>query len=79
MNILYSRTSLNYLKKQSKQVQRKIVNAIEQLPNEGDIKKLKGKHIKNIYRLRVGKYRVIFIIDNEVIKIVNINTRGDIY
>jgi mRNA interferase RelE/StbE len=79
MNILYSRTSLNYLKKQSKKVQIKIINAIEQLPNKGDIKKLRGKHLKNIYRLRVGKYRVIFIIEKEVIKIIDINTRGDIY
>ncbi len=32
-----------------------------------------------MYRLIVGKYRVIFVLEKEEIKIVDINTRGDIY
>lgn len=59
MKILYSKTSFNYLKRQSKEIQTKIFESIEKLPEEGDIKKMKGKKIKNLYRLRVGKSRII--------------------
>ena len=35
--------------------------------------------VKGEYRLRAGKYRVIFFIENENIYIVKVDTRGDIY
>ncbi|SKB14273.1 Genome sequencing data, contig C225 (fragment) [Planktothrix sp. PCC 11201] len=43
-----------------------------------DIKPLKGR---NDWRLKVGDYRVIFIIDNEnkVYFVTKIGLRGDIY
>jgi mRNA interferase RelE/StbE len=43
-----------------------------------DIKPLKGR---NDWRLRVGDYRVIFIIDNEnkVYFVTKIGPRGDVY
>jgi len=37
---------------------------------------------QNAYRMRIGKYRAIFKIENDEIKIINvidINSRGDIY
>jgi mRNA-degrading endonuclease RelE of RelBE toxin-antitoxin system len=49
------------------------------LPFEGDINKLKGKKVKNIFRLRIGKFRVIYSSEKEVIKIIKIDTRGDVY
>ncbi len=79
MKFLYSRTSIKYLQKLERSVVRKIIEAIEKLPFEGDINKLKGKKIKNIYRLRIGKYRVIYSFDKEEIKIIKIDTRGDVY
>ena len=44
-----------------------------------DIKKLKG--IKNDYRLRIGKYRFLYIIieDSSLIHFYHVNSRGDIY
>lgn len=44
-----------------------------------DIKKLKGK--ENIFRIRIGKNRAIFLVsDEEIIIIVfDIGSRGDIY
>ena len=44
-----------------------------------DIKKMKG--MDNIYRIRIGKIRIIFDVDkNEsIITIVNIDFRGNIY
>lgn len=43
-----------FIDKLSKNDRAKVVNAIEKLPYEGDIKQLKG--YDNLMRLRVGKY-----------------------
>ena len=79
MKFYYSRTSLKYLQQLEKNVARKIVEAIEKLPSKGDIRKLKGKKIKNVYRLRIGRHRIIYLLESEIIKIIKIDTRGDVY
>jgi mRNA interferase RelE/StbE len=45
-----------------------------------DVKKLKGKY-EGLFRLRIGKVRVIFKMyrSEEVIKIIDIDNRGDVY
>jgi len=43
------------------------------------LKKLKGKKLANLFRLRVGKYRIIYQTEDDIIKILDIDTRGDIY
>ena len=59
--------------------QERLLTAIYKLPHEGDIKPLTGQ--ANVYRLRVGNYRVIFSIQNEVlvVEVMTIGNRGDIY
>lgn len=79
MKFLYSRTCIKYLQTLQKDITHKLIEAIEKLPFEGDIKKLKGKKVKNIFRLRIGKYRIIYSQEKEVIKIIKIDTRGDVY
>ena len=79
MKIFFSRTSLKYLQDLDKKTCRKIIEAIDKLPIEGDVKKLKGQKKKNIYRLRIGRYRTIFAQNKDVIRIVKIDTRGDVY
>ena len=54
MKFLYSKTSIKYLQKLERGVINKIIEAIEKLPVEGDINKLKGKKAKNIFRLRIA-------------------------
>ena len=58
---------------------KRIVSAIEQLPNGEDIKKLKGHD--NMLRLRVGSYRVIYSINNGkyIIYVIDFGNRGEIY
>lgn len=58
---------------------RRIVNAIELLPNGEDIKRLKGHD--ELLRLRVGPYRVIYTVDNGklIVRIIDAGSRGDIY
>lgn len=59
----------------------RIKEAIENLPR-GDVKMLKGYDDKRM-RLRVGKYRIIYnyIKENEIeiLYIIDIDSRGDIY
>jgi len=42
-----------------------------------DTKPVQGE--KNIYRLRVGKYRVLFAVVGDTVLIVKIGPRGDVY
>lgn len=58
---------------------RRIVSAIEALPDSGDIKKLKGT--SGYFRLRVGNYRIIYTVDNGklIVYIVDAGNRGQIY
>lgn len=53
-----------------------IERAINNIP-KGDIKKLKGN--SGDYRLRVDDYRVRFCIEDDIIKVIKIGPRGDIY
>ena len=79
MNILFSKSSLTYIKALDKKTKTRIVKAIDKLPDNGDIVKMQGKKLKNIFRLRVGKYRIIFNIEEDQIKILDVDSRGDIY
>ena len=58
---------------------RRIVDAIERLPDSGDIKRLQGHD--DLFRLRVGPYRVLYTVDNGefVIYVVDAGSRGQVY
>jgi mRNA interferase RelE/StbE len=44
-----------------------------------DIKIMKGEYQRNYYRLRKGKYRAIFYIENDDIYVVFIGKREEVY
>lgn len=75
MEIVYSKQAIKFLSKQNIFVRERIINAVKRIPN-GDIKKLQGR---SGYRLRIGKYRVIFDNDGRIILIEKIDNRGDVY
>ena len=58
---------------------RRVVAAIEQLPDGEDIKRLKGHD--DLFRLRVGPYRVIYTVNNGqlVVCVIDAGNRGQIY
>lgn len=58
---------------------RRVVTAIEQLPDGEDIKRLKGH--SDLFRLRVGSYRIIYTVDNGqlVVCVIDAGNRGQIY
>jgi mRNA-degrading endonuclease RelE of RelBE toxin-antitoxin system len=56
----------------------KIIECIEKLELDGfDIKKIQGK--RNQFRLRSGKWRVVFIKRDSFGEILKIDSRGNIY
>ena len=58
---------------------KRIVAAIELLPNGEDIKKLKGHN--DLLRLRVGEYRIIYTVDHGelIFMVIDAGNRGEIY
>ncbi len=44
-----------------------------------DIKKLKGNYTRNYFRLRKGKYRAIFYIENNDYYVIYIGKREEVY
>lgn len=76
MKIIHSKQAKKYLEKLHKPKRDKIKAEIEKLP-KGKVKPLKGKEKER--RLLVDKYRVKFYIENDVIYITEIDSRGDIY
>ena len=85
MEIQYEKSAIKYLKSLQKPQRDLILEAIEKLthkPAEGDIKKMIG-YKDGRYRLRVGKYRIIYkyLADNEIeiLCIMDVGSRGDIY
>jgi mRNA interferase RelE/StbE len=76
--IEFGKAAQKFLDKQDKAQRLRIYKAICKLPDGTDIKKIKGH---NLYRLRVGDYRILYSID-EVIKVItieNVDNRGDVY
>lgn len=80
MEIQYTKVAVKSISVMDKQTQQRIKQAIEGIPN-GDIVALQGK--ENEYRLRVGKYRILFEYrqkENEkILYILDIGSRGGIY
>jgi len=79
MNVELLRDAAKYLKRMNQPDKGRIVRALEKLaldPPQGDITSLEGK---DGYRLRVGGYRVLFDIDENMIAVYSIAPRGQAY
>ena len=77
--ILYDKPAVKFLKRQPKDIQKRIISAIHKLPDSGDIKPLAGHDHE--FRLRIGGFRVIYTLENDVliIRVLGIGNRGDVY
>jgi mRNA interferase RelE/StbE len=73
----YARKAVKDIGKLNNPIKGRIKKGIENLPL-GDVKKLQGH--ENLYRLRVGDWRIIFsYVDNDTILVEEIEPRGDVY
>lgn len=77
--IVIEKPALKFLQKQPPAQRERLLRAIQGLPGEGDIKPMAG--FKDLYRLRVGTYRVIYTVENDVliVRVLNAGNRGDVY
>ena len=77
--IVIDKRALKFLQKQSPDQRERLLKAIYKLPELGDIKPMSGH--ENLYRLRVGTYRVIYTIENNIltVRVLTIGNRGDVY
>lgn len=78
-DIEWKEHSLHDLEKLESSITRRIIKKVEELsenPYSKDIKRLRGE---TAFRLRVGNYRVIFEIEDKIIKILKIGHRKNIY
>jgi len=86
MKIEYSNHAKKFIASQDRNTKERIKSAIENLtkmPAQGDIKLLQGYKIKT-YRLRIGKYRIVYRYDidtdeHRILFISDIDSRGNIY
>ena len=72
LKIEYSKKTVKYINSVDKPTK----EAMEKIPL-GDIKRLQG--IENGYRLRVGDLRVLFSIEDNIVYVDNIVSRGQAY
>jgi len=82
--IKFSTDSEKYLRKLDKPSRVRILNHLKILAEnprnpELDIKKMQGR--LNLYRLRIGTYRVLYNVKDDLllVYIVTIGSRGDVY
>lgn len=77
--IIIKKKAKKFIDKLSKNERFRIIRAIESLPDGEDIKKLKGHD--NLFRLRVGDYRIIYTVDHGelIVIVIDVGNRGEIY
>lgn len=77
--IVIKKKAKKFIDKLPKNEKIRVVKAIEMLPNGEDIKKLKGYN--DLFRLRVGDYRIIYTVDNGefIVIVIDAGNRGEIY
>ena len=76
--IVFQKAAIKFLKKQDQKTPERSLSTLTQLPQGTDIKKLKGL---DMYRMRVGNMRILYLIDDtiKIISIENIDNRGNVY
>ena len=77
--IEFDKKAIKFISKQPKPQRERIFKAISMLSLSGDIKVMQGH--SGYFRLRVGDYRVIYTVDDNVliVRIIEVGNRGDIY
>ena len=76
MLIELHKSVIKFVRRLQPKDQRRILNALYKLP-DGDTKQLSRRNGE--YRLRIGKWRVIYEFRADVIFVMEIDSRGDIY
>ncbi len=79
--IIIEKLAEKFIVKLPKSEKENVLKAIYKLPEGSDIKRLKGKNSKGLYRLRVDDYRIIYTVNNQqlIVLVADAGNRGQIY
>jgi mRNA interferase RelE/StbE len=77
IKITIRKPARKFIEKQDMKTRQRISDAIFKLPFDGDVKPITGK--KNVFRLRIGEIRIVYLFENDVIEIADAGYRGNIY
>jgi len=77
--IVIDKPARKFIQKQSPDQQKRILTALYKLPYEGDIFPMRGA--KGQYRVRIGTYRAVYNLYNDVltVNVIKVDNRGDVY
>lgn len=77
--IVIAKPARKFIDKQPPDQQERILKALHKLPDYGDISPMSGK--PNQYRVRIGTYRAVYRIDNNILTVfvIKVGNRGDVY
>lgn len=77
--IVIEKRAKKFIEKQPINQQKRILKAVMGLPDNGDIKQLKGN--SEYFRLRVGDYRIIYKVEHNILTVIvtDAGNRGQIY
>ena len=77
--VVVEKRAAKFIRKQQPAQQKRILEALAQLPLMGDIKPMAGT--PGFYRLRVGDYRILYTVEEEIVTVhvTDAGNRGDIY
>ncbi len=77
--IVLKKSAKKFLDKLPPNERGRIVRELEKLPKGEDIKPLRGHD--ELMRLRIGKYRAIYTVDNGrlVVVVIDVDSRGQVY
>jgi len=81
MDVQYSRKALKFINAADRITQQRIkagIDGLLEVPPKGDIKVMQGQPV-GTYRLRVGKYRIVYEVISDTLRILDVGSRGDIY
>lgn len=77
--IIIKKKAKKFIDKLPMPTKKRIIEAINLLPYGSDIKQMKGHD--DLFRLRVGDYRIIYTVDNGelIVYVIGAGNRGQIY
>ena len=77
--IVIKKKAKKFIDKLPMPTKKRIIEAINLLPYGSDIKQMKGHD--DLFRLRVGDYRIIYTVDNGelIVYVIGAGNRGQIY
>ena len=80
-DIAYSKSTLGSLKKVPAKEQKRIRAVIADYAARPEVRSHQAKKLKSrdAYRLRIGKWRVIFDLDGNTMRVLEVGPRGSIY